>query len=89
MKEEATETKTEVHHAADLVAYQPGAVVSRIVLKRETGNVTLFAFDAGQEDQRAEPRPHAALIRGPPRKSQRTPGFSSQKFDTYRSGWLS
>jgi len=32
-----------------VVSYQEGAVVSRIILKRETGNVTLFAFDAGQE----------------------------------------
>jgi quercetin dioxygenase-like cupin family protein len=39
----------EVSRAADLVAYQDGAIVSRIILKRETGNVTLFAFDAGQE----------------------------------------
>ena len=35
--------------AVDLVAYQDGAVVSRIVLKQAAGNVTLFAFDAGQE----------------------------------------
>jgi len=34
---------------ADLVAYQDGSIVSRIVLKGETGSVTLFAFDAGQE----------------------------------------
>jgi quercetin dioxygenase-like cupin family protein len=33
---------------ADLVAYQPGSVVSRIILKRATGNVTVFAFDQGQ-----------------------------------------
>ena len=33
---------------ADLVVYQPGAVVSRILLKRPTGTVTLFAFDAEQ-----------------------------------------
>jgi len=33
---------------ADLVAYQDGAVVSRVILKKETGNVTLFAFDQGQ-----------------------------------------
>jgi quercetin dioxygenase-like cupin family protein len=39
----------EVSRTADLVAYQDGAIVSRIILKRETGNVTLFAFDAGQE----------------------------------------
>jgi len=34
---------------ADLVAYQDGAVVSRVILKKATGNVTLFAFDRGQE----------------------------------------
>ncbi|MGD0466953.1 MAG: cupin domain-containing protein [Terriglobales bacterium] len=32
----------------DLVNYQDGSVVSRVVLKREKGNVTIFAFDAGQ-----------------------------------------
>jgi quercetin dioxygenase-like cupin family protein len=34
---------------ADLVEYQDGSVVSRIVVKAETGNVTLFAFDEGQD----------------------------------------
>jgi quercetin dioxygenase-like cupin family protein len=38
-----------VSRIADLVAYQDGSVVSRIIVKRETGNVTLFAFDQGQE----------------------------------------
>lgn len=33
---------------ADLVAYQEGSVVSRQLVKRDKGNVTLFAFDAGQ-----------------------------------------
>jgi quercetin dioxygenase-like cupin family protein len=33
---------------ADLVAYQPGAVVSRVILKKGAGNVTLFAFDKDQ-----------------------------------------
>jgi len=32
----------------DLVAYQDGAVVSKEVLKKETGTVTAFAFDQGQ-----------------------------------------
>lgn len=32
----------------DLVAYQDGAVVSREVLRRKTGTVTIFAFDEGQ-----------------------------------------
>lgn len=31
-----------------LTAYQPGSVVSRTVLDKKTGTVTLFAFDAGQ-----------------------------------------
>jgi len=39
----------QVSRVADLVAYQDGAVVSRSLVKRDTGNVTLFAFDAGQE----------------------------------------
>jgi quercetin dioxygenase-like cupin family protein len=32
----------------NLVTYQEGAVVSRILLKRGGGTVTLFAFDEGQ-----------------------------------------
>ena len=40
---------SEVSRVVDLVTYQEGAVVSRVVLKRDTGNVTLFAFDAGQQ----------------------------------------
>jgi quercetin dioxygenase-like cupin family protein len=32
----------------DLVAYQAGAIVSRTLLKRATGTLTLFAFDHGQ-----------------------------------------
>jgi quercetin dioxygenase-like cupin family protein len=34
--------------AADLVAYQDGSVVSRTLVKKKAGTVTLFAFDAGQ-----------------------------------------
>ncbi len=32
----------------ELTAYQQGAVVSKEVLKKETGTVTVFAFDRGQ-----------------------------------------
>lgn len=32
----------------ELVAYQDGGVVSRQLFKSEAGNLTLFAFDAGQ-----------------------------------------
>jgi quercetin dioxygenase-like cupin family protein len=33
---------------ADLVDYQDGAVVSREIINKNTGTVTLFAFDKGQ-----------------------------------------
>jgi quercetin dioxygenase-like cupin family protein len=32
----------------DLINYQDGAVVSREIIKKPEGNVTLFAFDEGQ-----------------------------------------
>ncbi len=32
----------------DLISYQSGSVVSRIIAKTAAGTVTLFAFDAGQ-----------------------------------------
>ena len=32
----------------ETIAYQDGAIVSREILKKKTGSVTLFAFDAGQ-----------------------------------------
>ena len=38
----------EVLRLADLTAYQDGAVVSRQVIKETGGNVTVFAFGAGQ-----------------------------------------
>jgi len=33
---------------AELVGYQDGAIVSREIVKRPNGNVTVFAFDEGQ-----------------------------------------
>ena len=38
----------QVASTADFVSYQDGAVVSREIIKRPTGSVTLFAFDAGE-----------------------------------------
>jgi quercetin dioxygenase-like cupin family protein len=38
----------EVVRLIDLVNYQDGAVVSRTLVNRATGTVTLFAFDEGQ-----------------------------------------
>jgi len=41
--------KSQILKLNDLVSYQEGSVVSRQITKTESGNVTLFAFDAGQE----------------------------------------
>lgn len=38
----------EVVRLDELVNWQDGAVVSRTLLKRDTGTVTVFAFDEGQ-----------------------------------------
>jgi quercetin dioxygenase-like cupin family protein len=38
----------EVVRLTDLVNYQEGSVVSRTIVKRATGTVTLFAFDESQ-----------------------------------------
>ena len=38
----------EVLALVDLVQYQPGAVVSRTLIKKGSGTVTVFAFDAGE-----------------------------------------
>jgi len=45
----STAAVAEVLHLAELVGYQEGAVVSRQITKADAGNVTLFAFDVGQE----------------------------------------
>jgi quercetin dioxygenase-like cupin family protein len=41
--------KAQILALAEMAAYQDGSVVSRQITKVEAGNVTLFAFDAGQE----------------------------------------
>ncbi len=49
MNDEAGQMKAaEVADMADLVQYQDGSVVSRTLVERDTGTVTLFAFDRGQ-----------------------------------------
>jgi quercetin dioxygenase-like cupin family protein len=45
----STSPKSEVLNVTSLAEYQTGAVVSRQITKSEGGNVTLFAFDEGQE----------------------------------------
>jgi quercetin dioxygenase-like cupin family protein len=38
----------EIVRLSDLASYQKGAVVSRTLLNRKAGTITLFAFDEGQ-----------------------------------------
>ena len=46
---------------AALVTYQPGSVVSRTVINRRAGTVTLFAFDKG-EGLSEHTAPYDALV---------------------------
>lgn len=49
--QEPSQAKTflsQVAKASEWVRYQEGAVVSREIMSRKTGTVTLFAFDKGQ-----------------------------------------
>ena len=45
----STAPKAEILELAQMAAYQDGSVVSRQITKADAGNVTLFAFDTGQE----------------------------------------
>lgn len=45
----STTPKAEILNLTHLVDYQEDSVVSRQITQAETGNVTLFAFDEGQE----------------------------------------
>ncbi|MCK5077251.1 MAG: cupin domain-containing protein, partial [Calditrichia bacterium] len=40
--------KSEVMNVVGLIDYQEGSVVSRALIKKETGTVTVFAFDKDQ-----------------------------------------
>lgn len=42
------ELKSKVLKMEDLIDYQEGAVVSREIIRKETGTVTIFAFDKGE-----------------------------------------
>ena len=48
MAENKTRETGKVFSAAEIVAYQQGSIVSREVIRKDTGTVTVFAFDAGQ-----------------------------------------
>ena len=42
------ELKGKALNLKDEIAYADGAVISKTLLKKETGNITLFSFDKGQ-----------------------------------------
>ncbi len=42
------ELKSVVINVEDLLDYQEGAVVSREIIRKETGTVTIFSFDKGE-----------------------------------------
>lgn len=46
---------------AEKIAYADGSVVSKMIIKKPTGNVTLFAFDKG-EGLAEHSSPHEALV---------------------------
>ena len=41
--------KSKVHIIVEIVEYIPNAVVSRTIIKKTTGNVTVTSFDSGEE----------------------------------------
>jgi quercetin dioxygenase-like cupin family protein len=41
-------TMAEIINFNELIAYASGSVVSKQIIKKDTGNVTLFAFDKGE-----------------------------------------
>ncbi len=51
----------EVEKLEELVSYQEGSVVSRTLIDKETGTVTLFAFDEG-EGLSEHTAPYDALV---------------------------
>lgn len=54
-------TQPEVQGLAEMVAYQPGSVVSRKIMGGKRGNVTLFAFGEG-EGLTEHTSPYDALV---------------------------
>jgi quercetin dioxygenase-like cupin family protein len=42
------EKKTEKMNLKTIADYNDGAIVSKLIIKKEAGNVTLFTFDKGQ-----------------------------------------
>ena len=48
MSNKKPELKTQASNLSSLINYQEGSVVSRTLIEKKTGTVTLFAFDINQ-----------------------------------------
>jgi quercetin dioxygenase-like cupin family protein len=70
-----------VSSVTGLVAYQAGSVVSRTIVKKKTGTVTVFAFDAGQ-DLSEHTVPHDALLHVIDGRAEVTIGGVSHRVST-------
>lgn len=46
------ELKARTLKVEDLIEYQEGSVVSREIIRKDTGTVTVFAFDKGERIER-------------------------------------
>ncbi|MCG2726091.1 MAG: cupin domain-containing protein [Elusimicrobia bacterium] len=47
-KEKKEDIRGKALRAKDLIDYDKGAVVSRTIIKKKTGSVTIFSFDKGE-----------------------------------------
>lgn len=66
---------TEIVTLHNSIQYQEGSIVSKILLKKKTGSITLFAFDAGQELSEHS-TPHDAYLQVLDGKAEVTVGGS-------------
>ena len=41
--------KSKAHIIIEIIEYMPNAVVTKTIIKRSTGNITVTSFDAGEE----------------------------------------
>ncbi|MFZ4058356.1 MAG: cupin domain-containing protein [Ferruginibacter sp.] len=41
--------KAKTHIIVEIIEYMPNAVVSKTIIKKTTGNITISSFDAGEE----------------------------------------
>jgi len=42
-------TKSKVHIIVKIIEYVPNAIVSKTIIKKTTGNITVMSFDTGEE----------------------------------------